>query len=74
MELLVKINRHFSQLAPHEKGRDGVLLLNAAKDEIEMLRNLLVCITHHDNAINEYEPIWLPVVQAELARRIRDEA
>lgn len=47
----------------------NITLCNEAAIEIEKLRDLLVCITHHNGALEEYKPRWLPVVQEELKRR-----
>ena len=41
MDLLERIKLHLRQLAPHQKERDGVVLLTEAKDEIEMLRSAI---------------------------------
>ena len=38
-DLLHRINVYLRQLAPHMTGRDGVVLLREARDEIEMLRS-----------------------------------
>jgi len=35
--LLDRINAHLRQLAPHQKERDGVVLLTEARDELERL-------------------------------------
>jgi len=37
--LVARIEKHLRQLAPHMLGRDGVLLLKEARDEIDNLRN-----------------------------------
>ena len=37
--------------------------------EIDNLIDVLVCITHHDGALDMYRDRWLPIVQEELRRR-----
>jgi len=42
---------------------------NLARSYLDLL-NLLVDVTHHEGALKEFEPRWLPIVQAELSRRM----
>ena len=36
------------------------------------LLNLLINVTHHDGALEEYKKVWSPIVQDELERRQKE--
>lgn len=35
----------------------------------DKLMDLLISITHHDGAVNEFKPMWRQIIEAELSRR-----
>lgn len=36
------------------------------------LLDLLINVTHHDGALEEYKEVWLPIIQDELERRQKE--
>jgi len=59
-----------------KQAADGLTRYKAQVAEIESLRkqvedltDILVCVTHHDGALQEYKPRWISIVQDELSRR-----
>lgn len=43
--------------------------LSAKSKEIADLKNLIVNMTHHDGAVEEFRPIWEPLVKEALGER-----
>lgn len=43
--------------------------LTAKSNEISSLKKLIVNMTHHDGAVEEFRPIWEPLVKEELGER-----
>lgn len=41
---------------------------NLARAYLDLV-DILVCVTHHEGAVDEYKSRWLPIVQNELTRR-----
>jgi len=48
----------------------GLKLCSEAANEIENLRALIFNMTHHEGALEEFKPKWMPIVQEELGRRL----
>jgi pantetheine-phosphate adenylyltransferase len=45
---------------------------DSLQTQIDKLTNILVNVTHHDGALEEYKEAWLPIVQTELTSRIKN--
>lgn len=54
---------------PNIPYRNLVELNQKLVGEIRDLKDILVCVTRHDGALEEYKPRWLPIVERELNLR-----
>ncbi len=51
---------------------DNQLVIDLLCREIEDLKDIIICMTHHDGAVEEYRSRWEPVVKAELHQRYQE--